>query len=249
MNGFETEQDAATLPPVRELSSTQRRVLGVLVEKAMTVPESYPMTLKGLVTGCNQKNNRDPVTNYTEDAVMQALDELRELGLVAVIHTESGRTERYRHYVRKRFPFTEPQVAIMTELLLRGRQQVGELRSRASRMVPIESINDLRTELEGLQAQGFVRANGPLERRGVEVDHTFYRAGEQVGLTPLAESASPAGTTTGTASMPAPPHSSSSPSPPWQAELADLRAEVAELRQMLEEVQASVSDLRHTWGA
>jgi uncharacterized protein YceH (UPF0502 family) len=136
-----TESDTASAsgpPTVRRLTRAQRRVLGVLIEKGLTTPEYYPLTRKAVTTGCNQKNNRSPLTNYSEDTVEETLDELRQLGLVAVVHTESGRTERYRHFMRQRYPFTETQLAVMTELLLRGAQQLGELRSRASRMVAID---------------------------------------------------------------------------------------------------------------
>ncbi len=165
-------------PLVRQLSKPQRRVLGVLVEKGLTTPDAYPLTLKALTTGCNQKSNRDPVTNYSEDSVEETIDELRQLGLAAVVHTESGRTERYRHFMRQRYPFSETQLAVITELLLRGRQQLGELRSRTSRMVPIDSLEQLRFDLSALAEQGYVQTNGPLERRGIEVDHGFYLPSE-----------------------------------------------------------------------
>ncbi|WP_437193135.1 DUF480 domain-containing protein [Planctomicrobium sp. SH527] len=182
MNGFDDEQEETNLAPIRELTKPQRRVLGVLVEKAYTVPESYPLTVKSVVAGSNQKSNRAPITNYTEDALTDVLEDLRSMGLIAVVHTESGRTERYRHYVRKRFPFSEPQLAIITELLLRGRQQMGELRARASRMVPIESQQELKKEIEGLLEQGYVQVDGPLDRRGVEIDHNFYLASEDAKM-------------------------------------------------------------------
>lgn len=166
------------IPPVKVLSKSQRRVLGVLIEKGITTPEYYPLTLKALTTGCNQKNNRSPLTEYSEDDVSRAVDQLRELGLAAVVHTESGRSERFRHYVRKRFPFNEAQLAIMTELWLRGRQSVGDLRTRASRMHDIPTLEQLRDELKSLQAQGYIQANGPLDVRGVEVDHNFYKPDE-----------------------------------------------------------------------
>src|SRR5690606_30207449 len=105
--------------------------------------------------------------------------QLREMGLVAVVHTESGRTERYRHYMRKRFTLSEPQLAILTELLLRGRQSIGDLRARASRMVAINSLDELREALRGLMGLHHVVATGDLDRRGVEVDHNFYTAGEK----------------------------------------------------------------------
>lgn len=171
--------DAIDAAQITELSKPQRRVLGVLLEKSFTTPEYYPLTIKAATTGCNQKSNRDPVTNYDEEDVADALDGLRELQLAGVVHTESGRTERYRHYARKRFDFSEPQLAIVTELLLRGRQTLGELRSRASRMVSIESLNQLRDELRGLLERNYVQASGPLERRGVEVDHNLYPADER----------------------------------------------------------------------
>ena len=159
---------------LKNMPRKQRRVLGVLLEKAFTVPDQYPMTLKSTTTGCNQKNNRDPISNYDEDDVLETLNALQERGLIACVHTESGRTERYRHYMRHKTPLNEQQLAIMTELMLRGKQQLGELRTRASRMVGIETQDDLRRELQALMAVGLVRANGPLERRGIEVDHDLY---------------------------------------------------------------------------
>lgn len=172
-----TGQEEQT-PPVTTLTPAQRRVLGVLLEKAFTTPEYYPLTLKAVVTGCNQKSNRAPVTHYGEAEVVEVLDELRKLGLVGEVHPESGRTSRYRHYMRHKFSFTEPQLAILTELFLRGRQQLGELRSRAARMVAVDSLDALRSELRGLLDQGCVRSTGALEKRGVEVDHTFYETSE-----------------------------------------------------------------------
>ncbi len=170
---------------LKELSRKQRRVLGVLLEKAFTVPDQYPMTLKATTTGCNQKNNRDPIANYDEDDVLNTLTQLQERGLVGCLHTESGRTERYRHYMRHKTKLNEQQLAIMTELMLRGKQQLGELRTRASRMVAIDSQEDLRRELQNLMAAGLVRANGSLERRGIEVDHDLYPHSEN--HEPLAE--------------------------------------------------------------
>ena len=166
------------LIPLTSLSRKQRRVLGVLLEKAATVPDQYPLTLKATTTGCNQKNNRDPISNYDEDDVAETLNELQALGFVGCIHTETGRTERYRHYLRLRTKLTSPQLAILTELLLRGRQQLGELRTRASRMAQIESQDDLRRELQILLEANLIRSNGPLERRGIEVDHNLYPEGE-----------------------------------------------------------------------
>lgn len=167
---------------IRQLTRQQRRVLGTLMEKGFTTPDQYPMTLKGATTGCNQKSNRDPITEYSEAEVADALEELRELGLVAEVFTDGGRTARYRHYMRLRFDFSEAQHAIICELLLRGRQQPGELRTRASRMIRIDSQDHLKTELQGLAEKGFLQASDNLDRRGVEVDHTFYLPSEHMQL-------------------------------------------------------------------
>lgn len=229
------------VPPVKVLSKSQRRVLGVLIEKGITTPEYYPLTLKALTTGCNQKNNRSPLTEYSEDDVSRAVDQLRELGLAAVVHTESGRSERFRHYVRKRFPFNEAQLAIMTELWLRGRQSVGDLRTRASRMHDIPTLEQLREELKSLQAQGFIQANGPLDVRGVEVDHNFYKPDE--GKTLAAGDFSSAREETES------PVRSSSAVPASDSRIAALEQTVAELSAQLSQLSERFETLRRELGA
>jgi hypothetical protein len=230
--------DAA--PPIAELKPRQRRVLGVLVEKAFTTPEYYPLTLKAVTTGCNQKSNRDPVVQYSEDEVYESLDQLRQMGLAAVVHTESGRTERFRHYFRKRFTLSEPQIAILTELLLRGRQQLGELRGRASRMVPIDTLEQLRDELAGLLQLKLIQSSGDLERRGIEVDHNLYTERER-----------PQHTLAGGPRIER--HDSAEPlrqPPPRPAETSadasTLRAEVDRLRCSNDELHDAVSRLEET---
>jgi hypothetical protein len=258
------------LPPITSLSPAQRRVLGTMIEKALTVPESYPLTLKALTTGCNQKSARHPLTNYQEADVEETLGELRELGLAAVVHTESGRTERFRHYVRRRFSaLSEPQVAILGELLLRGRQSVGDLRSRASRMAPagaLDSLEQLRTELTGLLALKMVQSDGPLERRGIEIDHNLYQPREGQTMT-LRTTFDDEPATAGPApqSAPVPPSrpavSAAAPSAgaphadllnriaALETACADLRSENRELREQVEELRRSLEDLRRALGA
>ncbi len=238
---------AAELVPLREFSRKQRRVLGVLLEKAFTVPDQYPMTLKAVTTGCNQKNNRDPVSNYTEDDVIDTLSQLQQMGFVGCLHTESGRTERYRHYMRRVTKLTEPQLAIMTELLLRGRQQLGELRTRASRMVVIETQEALRQELQRLQEQELVQANGQLERRGIEVDHRLYPAGENHDrMTMLAdESDDEPAPATPRAAAAAPHHEPRASHDPAAADrLAALESVVRELKDELVSVRSEFRDLQ-----
>jgi uncharacterized protein len=234
-------------PEVRELSSRQRRVLGVLLEKAFTTPEYYPLTLKAVTAGCNQKSNRSPVVNYDEDAVEEVLDQLKEMGLVGVLHPDSGRSLRYRHYMRKRYEFTESQLAILTELLLRGRQAVGELRGRASRMVAIESLDELRNELGGLIKGGYCQSSGSLERRGIEVDHCFYKASDnQPPLVNTSSDDEPA-------SRPAAPVTSSGSGVAhvaasgggevFASQVRELRQENQELRSELEALRGTVAEL------
>lgn len=244
------------LIPLTTLSRKQRRVLGVLLEKAFTTPEQYPLTLKATTTGCNQKNNRDPVTAYDEDAVQQTLEELREIGFIGVLHTETGRTERYRHYMRHRTKLTEQQLAIMTELMLRGKQQLGELRTRASRMVPIESQDDLRDALQILLEQGLVRANGPLDRRGIEVDHNLYPMGENHEALSAFTEEPPAPVTSRPTSPVAPvvadrPASISQDTSrvtALEAEVQRLRDELHALRDRFESLTDTVDDLRRQLG-
>lgn len=221
-------------PPVRTLGMAPRRILGALLEKAFTTPDAYPLTLKALTTACNQKNNRDPVVEFTEEDVLAGIETLKQLGLAAEVHTEGGRTARYRHLVRKRYPWTEPQLAVMTELWLRGRQQLGELRSRASRMVPIETLEELRSQLQPLLAEGYIRCSGPLERRGVEVDHAFYEEGESLpGWSPLLEEApSPRASATSA------PHSA-----PPASELSALRDQCRELENRVAALESRLASL------
>ncbi|MEZ6046608.1 MAG: DUF480 domain-containing protein [Planctomycetaceae bacterium] len=212
------------------------------------------MTLKGLTTGCNQKSNRSPLTDYSEDSVYDTLEQLRELGLTAVVHTESGRTERFRHYVRKCYDFTEPQLAILTELLLRGRQTLGELRARASRMVPIDSLTDLRNELDSLLDQGYLQATADLERRGTEVDHTFYGPQENKDLEVRSANSAPASPTSSSPapatsapvleeSSPAAPTSSSRDTVTPTEDLAELKLELEDIRTENEVLKSSLQQL------
>lgn len=248
---YETQFDE-NAPTIRQLTKGQRRALGVLIEKAFTTPDQYPLTLKSATSGANQKSNRAPVANYTEGAVWELLDELRELGLIAVVHPESGRTERFRHYMRRRFQFSEPQLAIMTELMLRGRQQLGELRARASRMVPIENLDELRRELTSLQEQGYTQASGSLERRGIEVDHNMYADGEDGKLESSPTALEEPRREVIQNSQPSPnvtqPAGQTDEINSLKSEMTTLHSEVESLRQTIEEIKDSLDDLRHSLG-
>ncbi len=232
--------------PVRELTAAQRRVLGVLLEKAFTTPEYYPLTLKAVITGCNQKSNRSPVVNYDEDRAEDTIDELRELGLAAVIQPASGRSLRYRHYMRNAFSFSEPQLAILTELLLRGRQTLGELRGRASRMVPIEDLATLRQELSGLIAEGYAQASGSLDRRGVDVGHGFYHGSENsdFGTPPPAPDSESQPSSPAPAPIRANLQAQAAAGAVPDAELAQIRAENLRMQSEIKELQNAMSALQ-----
>ena len=247
------------LIPLKEFSRKQRRVLGVLLEKAFTVPDQYPMTLKATTTGCNQKNNRDPISNYSEDDVVDTLGQLQQMGFVGCVHTESGRTERYRHYMRHRTKLTEAQLAILTELLLRGRQQLGELRTRASRMVPIESQENLREELHALLDAGLIQANGHLDRRGIEVDHNLYPAGENYDrLSPLTDEApeeepatvrpEPASPRVAAPSVHVPAAASADRISAMEETVRELKTELAAVRSEFRDLQDRFDDIRRQLG-
>ena len=131
------------------LSDVEARVLGCLVEKEITTPEYYPLSLNALVHACNQKSNRDPLMNLEEDAVRQALRTLSEQALTRSASGDS-RVAKYEHRLADTFNFTRPETAILCELLLRGPQTPGELRSRAERMHPFEDLSVVQSTLKHL---------------------------------------------------------------------------------------------------
>ena len=115
------------------LNSVERRVLGVLIEKSLTQPDNYPISLNAVTMGCNQKSNRDPIMELDEDTVWQTLEELRSHGAVSRILAAPGtRVERFKHEIKEFLGWGPRQQAIMTELMLRGPQTVGELRGRCA---------------------------------------------------------------------------------------------------------------------
>src|SRR5437868_11901516 len=130
------------------LSILERRILGVLVEKAKSTPDTYPLSLNALVTGCNQKSNRDPVLNVSDIEVEEALSRAQKKGLVMKI--TGGRVERWRHLLYEAWRVEKVELAVLAELLLRGPQTEGELRARASRMEPIADLDALRTVIQQL---------------------------------------------------------------------------------------------------
>ncbi|KIH78036.1 hypothetical protein SAMN05660860_02287 [Geoalkalibacter ferrihydriticus] len=121
------------------LNDTETRILGSLIEKEMTTPEYYPLTLNALTNACNQKSNRRPVMSLEESDVVRALDALRPRGL-AMQSAEGVRVPRYRHTLAEKLHLEPPQLAVLAELMLRGPQTLGELRARAERMYPLANL-------------------------------------------------------------------------------------------------------------
>lgn len=168
MNAQSNEEKPSPVP----LSSVARRVLGVLVEKAKTTPDHYPLTLTGVIAGSNQKSNRDPKMDVDEEDALLALDELRKVGAAREVQG-SGRSNKYRHAAYEWMDVDSPQAAVMTELLLRGPQTAGEIRTRASRMSPFADLNAVQTVLDALIAKGLVVALSPAGR-GQSFAHSLY---------------------------------------------------------------------------
>ena len=253
--------DGSKAPKWQQLNSRQRRVAGVLVEKAKTTPDAYPMTLNGIVVGCNQKSNREPQMNLSPDDVEQVLDELRQMGAVAEVQG-TGRVAKYRHYMYDWLGVDKFEIAVMTELLLRGEQTLGELRQRASRMEAINDLAALEAIVQGLVARKLMIELTP-PGRGQIVSHGLYKDRELPELRaqysgyrpPVRDDAyedrpqqpSPAAP----ASSPAiPSRPTAAPSPgsvtpdmlaEIQVELAELRAEVGRLRIQVRELEEKLA--------
>jgi uncharacterized protein YceH (UPF0502 family) len=258
MNDSQPPAEAA-VPAKRwqPLSAIDRRVAGVLVEKAKTTPDAYPMSINAIVAGCNQKSNRHPLMNLEADDVEASLDRLRALGAAAVLQG-GGRVSRYRHYLYEWLGVEKTEMAVMVELLLRGAQTEGELRGRAARMEPIADVAALRPVLNSLKDKGLL-VSLTSEGRGHMVTHNLYEPRELERLksqyastTPVdmgqgdldedveipSRSASPAGTLRPAAAVPR-------PAPPVaSAELVQLQSQVALLRDELDELKSSLRDCR-----
>lgn len=250
-------------PGWKPLSKLQRRIVGVLVEKAKTTPDSYPMTLNALVNGCKQKSNRDPVMNVEPHQVDDELERLRAMSAVSEVQG-SGRVPKYRHFMYEWLGVDKVELAVMTELLLRGAQTVGELRGRAARMEKIADVAALRPILQSLTEKGLLISLSP-PGRGQIVTHTLHKPDEldsikkkysdgvdvslaQPSTTPTitdtvapnvdVESCVPAESTTSL--NPPAPATGSVDGSDIRAEIDQLRAEVDRLRKEVEDIWSSL---------
>ncbi|HTC65127.1 MAG TPA: YceH family protein [Candidatus Saccharimonadales bacterium] len=132
------------------LNEVETRVLGALVEKELTTPEYYPLSLNALVNACNQKSNRDPVMNLDEDSVREAVRTLEKKGLAGLADNMVSRVTKYEHRLQEAYNFTRHETAILAELLLRGPQTPGELRTRADRMHKFDDLGIAQSTLQRL---------------------------------------------------------------------------------------------------
>jgi hypothetical protein len=138
---------------ITELSDIEVRVLGSLVEKQVTTPEYYPLTLNALTLACNQKNNRSPVTSYSETAVSAALETLREKNLAYVFYGSTSRVPKYKHVLPEVMHLSQAELALMCVLLLRGPQTPGELATRAFRLYEFSGLEEVETTLGSLMSR------------------------------------------------------------------------------------------------
>jgi hypothetical protein len=237
------------LPPM-QISIEQARVVGSLIEKRLTTPQQYPLTLNALVLACNQTSNRAPVVNYDESAVEVALSQLKDQHLVRFVLPSHGRSVvRYRQVLDEVLGMDDRQLALLAVLLLRGPQTVGELRTRTERMVDFDDLGSVEHDLELMATLGeglverLERRPGQKEERWAQllaVDHDVSTAQPQAPerdalSTVVGESAGAQADTTGPGPLPA-------------GSLAELRGELTALRSEVEGLRSELSELRDSLG-
>lgn len=215
------------------LSPIHRRILGVLVEKQKTskTADTYPLSLNALTTGCNQKSNRDPVMDLSEDDVSEALPALQANGLVMKI--TGGRVDRWKHLLYEKWNVNAAEMAVLAELLLRGPQTAGDLRGRADRMSPIATMDDLQAILKPLVERGLVVYLTDPDRRGAILTHGFHELDELAAL--KSSGAGPESSARGTG-------------PAGSAKLDAMAAELADLREQVQKLRQEVQELRQQLG-
>ena len=204
------------------LNEVEARVLGALLEKEITTPDYYPLSLNALVNACNQKSNRDPVMNLDEDAVRNALRALHDNSLARSISAADSRVTKYEHRLQEAFNFDRREASIFCELLLRGPQTPGELRSRAERMHHFDDLGEVQSALQRLMSREsplvkvLARQPGTKESRYIHL-----LSGDAEPVTPASLREAPAVSGRESAEKVA----------QLESEVAELRREIAELKQ------------------
>jgi hypothetical protein len=212
------------------LTAAQARVLGALVEKEVTTPDYYPLSLNALINACNQRSNREPVTDLDEDTVRMALHGLEDKGLAGRTKSADSRVTKYEHWLGEAFNFNRAETALICVLLLRGPQTPGELRGRTERMHPFEELTDVAAGLQKLmEREPPLVAVLPRQPGTKESRYAHLLSGKVEG-----------------ASFAAPPvYASTSPSGDGvdSERIARLEAEMAELRKEMAALLQKVDDL------
>jgi len=226
------------------LSFLERRLLGVLVEKAKTTPDVYPMSINALIAGCNQKSNRDPVMNVDETDAEEALEGMMPKGLV--MRVDGGRVIRWRQLLYEAWIISKVEAAILAELLLRGPQTEGELRGRAARMEPIDDLETLRSLLKPLAERKLVVFLTPERSRGTTLTHGFHAPEELARLRSLHSTGISSEEIAAPAPRPAP--APAAPTVEQQSEIKRLSAEVDQLRADFNKLTALVASMREALG-
>lgn len=228
------------MPRTRPLDFYELRVLGALMEKEQTTPDQYPLTIKGAIAACNQKTNRDPVTQLSETEVVEALDRLRLD--VLTWRSDGARAERWEQRLDRRWSLTPPRKAIMTLLLLRGPQTPGELKSRSERMHHFDSVHEVEETLRDLASGDEDAMVVELPRRpGQRETRWAHLCGEEDPLTAeaAAYAAAPAAAAPATAAAPSAPRGPSS-----MQRLESLENEVSELKDEVSSLKEELGGLR-----
>ena len=201
----------------------EARVLGALIEKDITTPDYYPLSLNALVNACNQKSNRDPVMSLDENAVRDALYSLNEKGLAGAVSSADSRVSKYEHRLQEKFNLARGETAILCVLLLRGPQTPGELRGRTERMFSFNDLSDVQSALqrlmqrEGALAKALARQPGTKEAR-----YAHLLCGEVEGADSAAEAVVTSASLDGSRIT------------RLEIEVGNLKSEIADLREQLE---------------
>src|SRR5712672_123635 len=210
--------------PTLQLTDIEVRVLGSLIEKDITTPDYYPLSLNALINACNQKNNRDPVTTLDEDTVRLALRNLSDKRLAGPASGADGRVTKYEHRLQEVFNFSRRETAILCVLLLRGPQTPGELRGRGERMHRFEDLDDVLSGLQQLMRRDPPLAKALGRRPGTkEIRYAHLLSGDVEAWEPPSETAA-SGVTDENERV---AH--------LEAQVATLQSEVAELKQQMAE--------------
>jgi uncharacterized protein len=228
-----------------ELTAPEQRVLGCLIEKRWTTPDQYPLSLNALRLACNQSTNRDPVTHYDEHTVREAAQRLFKYGLARLASGHSSRAIKFRHLAEEALGLGREELAVLAVLLLRGPQTPGELKARTERMAALGSLEHVEEVLNTLIERGYARR---IERRPGQKEDRFEQLlggagpGETaVDAVPVASVGTPSPATPmapapATPPPPAPPAPAGPDNHALEERVSALEAEVASLRQDLDEL-------------